>query len=242
MTLRPVRGDPRPRAGPPPDLLELARFTADYYLAPLGEVVRSMLPSDLAALGGPQRSGSPTRGAMAPPRGDAEAAVIEALREGGRMSVAELRSPGSACANLDEVSSLAEAGGSRARRGTPRSARYVTAVELAPGGLATHLAAAGRSAPGRRSIEYLAAHRPARHDGRGGRGRGLHAGGGAPADLARRAAPVHPGGAALPRPPHAGAQRPAAPIVLRPDQDAALRAADRGARPPRASRRSSSRG
>src|SRR5947199_340983 len=29
------------------DLLELARFVADYYLAPLGEVVRSMLPSDL---------------------------------------------------------------------------------------------------------------------------------------------------------------------------------------------------
>ncbi|HEY2737152.1 MAG TPA: hypothetical protein VGK45_02040, partial [Thermoanaerobaculia bacterium] len=35
----------------PPDLLELARFTANYYLAPLGEVVRTMLPSDLPPWG-----------------------------------------------------------------------------------------------------------------------------------------------------------------------------------------------
>src|SRR4030095_15849392 len=34
-----------------PDLLELARFVADYYLAPLGEVGRSMLPADLPPSG-----------------------------------------------------------------------------------------------------------------------------------------------------------------------------------------------
>ena len=145
----------------PPDLMELARFTADYYLAPLGEVFRSMLPSDLPPWGD-RRVWLTNAGALAPPRGEGEAAVIEALRESGRMSVAELQGK-VGLPDLDAVlSSLSERGRISGEERNPRSARYVSAVELAPGGLATHLAAAGRSVPGRAVVEYMAAiQRPA---------------------------------------------------------------------------------
>jgi len=140
----------------PPDLLDLARFTANYYMAPLGEVVRTMLPSDLPPWGD-RRVWLTNAGAMAPPRGPEEAAVIDALRDGGRMSVADLQGrvglPGLS-AVLAGLSERGRIGGEEAR---PRSQRYVNAVELAPGGLATHLAAAGRSAPGKAVIEYLSA-------------------------------------------------------------------------------------
>ncbi|HEX3551679.1 MAG TPA: primosomal protein N' [Thermoanaerobaculia bacterium] len=138
------------------DLLELARFVADYYLAPLGEVIRSMLPSDLPPWGD-RKVWLTDAGAMALPRSPAETAIVDALREGGRMSVAELQAR-SGLPDLDEVLALlAEGGriGSEAHRS--RSARYVNAVELAPGDLAAHLAAAGRSAAGRGVVDYLAA-------------------------------------------------------------------------------------
>ena len=51
MTLRPIVEILDREPVLTPDLLELARFTADYYMAPLGEVVRSMLPSDLPPWG-----------------------------------------------------------------------------------------------------------------------------------------------------------------------------------------------
>lgn len=140
----------------PPDLMELARFTADYYLAPLGEVFRSLLPSDLPPWGD-RRVWLTDAGAMAPPRGDAEAAVVDALREGGRMSVAELQMR-VGLPDLDAVlASLGERGRISGEEKHPRSARYVSAVELAPGGLATHLAAAGRSAQGKAVVEFLSA-------------------------------------------------------------------------------------
>jgi primosomal protein N' (replication factor Y) len=139
-----------------PDLLELARFIADYYLSPLGEVIRSMLPSDLPPWGD-RKVWLTDAGAMALPRSAAETAVVDALREGGRMSVAELQARSGLSDLEDVLAVLGEGGriGSEAHRS--RSARYVNAVELAPGGLATHLAVAGRSAAGRQVIEYLAA-------------------------------------------------------------------------------------
>ncbi|MBV8202635.1 MAG: primosomal protein N' [Acidobacteria bacterium] len=152
-----------------PDLLELARFTADYYLAPLGEVLRSMLPADLAPWGD-RRVWLTDRGALAAPRSDGESALVEALRQGGRLTVSELQ----ARLDLPELDALLaelEAAGRIAgedggdRRG--RSARYVTAVELAPAlaaaapapdafDRAAALAAAGRSAPALAVIDYLA--------------------------------------------------------------------------------------
>src|ERR1700720_2828129 len=72
------------------DLLALARFTAEYYLAPLGEVLRSMLPADLEPWGD-RRVWLTDGGALAPPRNDLESLVIEALRGGGRLTVSDLQ-------------------------------------------------------------------------------------------------------------------------------------------------------
>jgi primosomal protein N' (replication factor Y) len=59
-------------------------------------------------------------------------------------------------ADLDSVlAGLVESGKISGETLQPRSTRYVTAVELAPGGLASHLAVAGKSAPGKAAIEYL---------------------------------------------------------------------------------------
>ncbi|HYN21898.1 MAG TPA: primosomal protein N' [Thermoanaerobaculia bacterium] len=161
MNLRPVEEILDIEPVLPADLMELARFTADYYLTPLGEVFRSMLPSDVPPWGD-RRIWLTDAGAFSPPRNEGEALVVEALRDGGRMSVAELQGR-VGIADLDDVlSSLAERGRIGGEEAHPRSARYVSAVELAPGGLATHMAAAGRSIPGKAVVEYLSAiQRPA---------------------------------------------------------------------------------
>jgi primosomal protein N' (replication factor Y) len=156
-----------------PDLLELARFTAEYYLAPIGEVLRNMLPGDLEPWGD-RRVWLTDRGALAPPRGDAERALIEALREDGRLTVSELQGR-LGLPDLEATLADLEAAGriagedSRARPGRAgRSARYVAAVELAPhlcvpdaspagDPAAARRAAAGRSAQGLAVVEYLAA-------------------------------------------------------------------------------------
>lgn len=144
----------------PRDLLELGRFMADYYFSPVGEVFRTMLPSDLPPWGD-RRVWLTDAGALALPRTPEERLVVEALREGGRMTIAEVQAR-VGIADLGRV--LAElaargriAGEAEERSGSGRSARYVNAVELAPGGLATHFATAGRSAPGKAVIEYLSA-------------------------------------------------------------------------------------
>ncbi|HVR99789.1 MAG TPA: primosomal protein N' [Thermoanaerobaculia bacterium] len=139
-----------------PELMELARFTATYYMAPLGEVLRSILPSDLPPWGD-RKVRLTDAGALAPPRNDAEAAVIEAMREGTRLSVGELQAR-VGLPDLDAVLAGLEAGG-RIKTDERRAggARYVSAVELAPGEVAGHLEAAGRSQPGRAVVEYLAA-------------------------------------------------------------------------------------
>ncbi len=139
-----------------PDLLELARFTADYYMAPLGEVVRSMLPADLPPWGD-RKVWLTDAGALAVPRSPAEAAILEALRDGGRMTVAELQSR-VGLAELDGVlAALSEGGRIGGEEHRARSARYINAVELVPGDAAARLAAVGRSEAGKAVVEYLAA-------------------------------------------------------------------------------------
>ncbi len=157
VNLRPLVEIPDREPVVPKDLLELARFTADYYMAPLGEVVRSMLPADLPPWGD-RKVWLTDAGALSLPRGASEAAVIEALREGGRMTVAELQSRVGALPDLDSVlAALAEGGRVNTAEHRARSARYINAVELAPGEVADHLAKAGRSVAGREVINYLAA-------------------------------------------------------------------------------------
>ena len=132
------------------DLLDLARFTATYYMAPLGEVVRSMLPADLEPWGD-RRVRLTDRGALALPRaGDAaERAVIEALRAGGRMTVSELQMR-LGLPEMDAVlAAMEEAGRIASDDNKPRSARYVPGVELAlPPGAARERLHAPAAPPG----------------------------------------------------------------------------------------------
>jgi primosomal protein N' (replication factor Y) len=139
-----------------PELLALAEFVADYYLAPLGEAVRTMLPSDLEAWG-TQRVRLTDRGALSPAGGD-EGRVIAVLREAGRLRLRDLQER-AAVEDLPQLlERLREAGkiafeGGEARQG----ARYRQAVELAAGSREELLARCGRSPQGREVVELLAA-------------------------------------------------------------------------------------
>jgi primosomal protein N' (replication factor Y) len=144
--------DPEPVL--PSDLLALAAFTADYYLAPIGEVVRTMLPPDLEPWGA-QRVRLTDRGALAVASG-AEEVVLAALRDGGRLRLAELRER----TGLDELPALLarlrEQGKVVVEGGERRGARYRAAVELAPGTPEQLLARVGRSPQGREVVAHLA--------------------------------------------------------------------------------------
>jgi primosomal protein N' (replication factor Y) len=141
-----------------PELLDLARFTAGYYFASLGEALRSFLPQDLPPWGS-RRVWLTDAGALARPRDAAEAAVLATLREHGRMSLTELQAEvdvpvDAAVAALVEGGRLASS--DEWSQGS-QGARYIQAVELAPGDPATLRAAAGRSAAGRAAVDFLAA-------------------------------------------------------------------------------------
>ncbi len=137
------------------ELLELAAFAADYYLEAPGEVLRSMLPADLPPWGD-RKVWLTDSGALARPRDDGEAAVVEALRGGERRRLSELE----ALLELPDLARVIEAlqrdgrvASSEARR---RGSRYVTAVELARGEKSELLERCGRSRPGREAVEWLA--------------------------------------------------------------------------------------
>ena len=156
VTLRPVEQILDREPAITPDLLELARFASSYYLAPLGEVLRSMLPGDLPAWGG-RKVWLTDAGAIAPPRDAAEAAIVQALRLGGRLTIAELQAQ-SGLADLEPaLARLLEGGRVGSEEETARGARYVTAVELAPGDPEVRRAALRRSPAGSSAIEYLEA-------------------------------------------------------------------------------------
>jgi len=139
------------------ELLELARFTADYYLAPLGEVARSMLPAELPPWGD-RRVRLTDAGAVATPRDGAEAAVVAALAEAGRLSVAALQAR-TGLPGLGATLDVLRAGGRVViEEGRPAGgARYLTAVELPAGDLEAQRAACGRSPKARAVVEHLAA-------------------------------------------------------------------------------------
>ncbi|HVS04438.1 MAG TPA: primosomal protein N' [Thermoanaerobaculia bacterium] len=146
----------------PRQLLELARFTADYYLAPIGEVLRAMLPPDLEPWGR-QRVRLTDRGALAPPRQGLSRRVVDALHQHGPMRVAELHALLGSAELPRELAAMRQRGelaleGGRGRQGS----RYEAAYELAGGELDELLARCGRSRPGREAVRWLhAVGRPA---------------------------------------------------------------------------------
>ena len=154
--IRPVEEivDREPLLGP--SLLELARFIADYYLAPPGEVLRAVLPQGLPPWGS-HRVWLTDAGAIAPAGDPEEEQVVRALRDGGRMSIAELQRRTGARDLAGALERMRQGGRVATGEERRRGARYVTAVELASGELADHLEACGRSPKGRAAVEYLSA-------------------------------------------------------------------------------------
>jgi primosomal protein N' (replication factor Y) len=141
------------------DLLALARFVADYYLAPPGVVVKAMLPGGLSG-GAPPAVRLTDRGALALARDDAERLVLEALLEQGERTVAELDAAAAAAgvspASIHTaLSALAAAGKVQVVAGGASRARLESAVELAPGDLQQSLERCGRSRKGREMVELL---------------------------------------------------------------------------------------
>jgi len=134
------------------DLLELARFVADYYLAPLGEVLGAMLPQGLEPWRNPSLSLTPA-GALAQPRDEPERRIRDLFLERGRMRLAdllaEIPSP-----DLSERLGVLERAGRVTVAGGAGS-RYRTAYELVRGERDDLLARCGRSPAGREVVEYL---------------------------------------------------------------------------------------
>lgn len=154
----------------PSELLELAGFVSEYYLAPIGETLRSLLPSGLEAWGS-QRVWLTDRGAMAPVgegAGEAresggegslevESRILETLRPGGRMSLAELESASGSEGFHQAIEALRRRGWLSVSEPRAAGSRYVTALELAPGSPEELLERCGRSKPARAVVEWLAA-------------------------------------------------------------------------------------
>lgn len=140
------------------ELLELAEFTADYYMAPIGEVVRTMLPPDLDPWGR-QRLRITDRGAFAVPRDEIEEDLLATLREAGSMRLADLRRRladhdlSAIAATVDRLQEERKVSLRHRRRKSGN--RYVTAVELGAGELEDLLERCGRSRPGREVVRRL---------------------------------------------------------------------------------------
>lgn len=137
-----------------PDLLELARFAANYYLAPIGEVVQAMLPGGLRPWGD-QRVWLTDAGALAASAAGPEGAIVAALREGGRMSVAELIRRTGIAEIEGLLTEMAERGRIGLTQGRRRGSRYLSAVAPAPGSPEELLERCGRSRQGREAVRYL---------------------------------------------------------------------------------------
>ncbi len=137
------------------DLLELARFTADYYLAPLGEVLAAMLPQDLPPWG--DRAVTLTAaGALGPLRDDLDARLRDALIESGRLRLGELLTRIPDFALAERVEAWIQEQRLRDLGAEARGRSYVSAFHLAPGEVDELLLRCGRSVAGRRVVEFLA--------------------------------------------------------------------------------------
>ncbi len=216
ITVRPILEvlDLEPALGP--DLLELATFVADYYLAPIGDAAKVMTPADLPPWGD-RRVTLTDAGAIAPARDPLEQKLKDFLLEHRRARLAEIHRqlPEPELARL--VDDLRRQGRLTVEDPGRRGSRYVSAVELKPGDRGEQLERCGRSALGRAAVEYLdALQRPATV-------REVAAAVGCGKSVVRRLVGLgilrefsQPERLSLAR--HRLAEQETAPIVLRPDQ------------------------
>ncbi len=136
--------------------LELARFIAAYYLAPIGEAARAMIPNRLPPWGN-RRLSLTNAGAIAPPRTGDEARLVEVLLKHPRIRLSELQKRTGIRGLAQLVERLRRERRISAEEPERRGTRYVKAVELRPGDRESQLAACGRSKLGRDVVEYLRA-------------------------------------------------------------------------------------
>lgn len=154
VRLRPVERVVDERPILPTELLELAAFAADYYLAAPGEVLQAMLPAQLEPWG-ERRIWLTDAGAFANPRDEIEAAVVEALREAGRLRLADLVAAIGEGEVAEVVRRMADSGRVVIAEQGRRGARYQSAIELASGATDELLERCGRSKPAREVVELL---------------------------------------------------------------------------------------
>jgi primosomal protein N' (replication factor Y) len=147
----------------PDDLFELAKFAASYYLSPLGDVLAAIAPPPSIAWG-EQRIRLTDAGALAEPRDEAERRLRDLLLDRGRLTLSEievaLRQAPEGETAVEELSARIAAGLDSGRfesdRPATRAARYLASVELAPGDPAELRERCGRSPAGRAAVDFLA--------------------------------------------------------------------------------------
>jgi primosomal protein N' (replication factor Y) len=137
------------------ELLELASWVSEYYLAPPGEVLRAISPPADTPWGD-RRVWLTDAGALAVPRDRSEALLVDEVRSVGRATLAELQAS-TGIADLERVVGRLTGEGklgisSEKRRGS----RFTSAVELAAGELDDLRERCGRSVPGRQVVDLLA--------------------------------------------------------------------------------------
>jgi primosomal protein N' (replication factor Y) (superfamily II helicase) len=139
-----------------PELLDLARFVSEYYLAPIGEVLASMIPADLPPWG--DRAVALTAaGALATPRDHLDRLLRDRLLEKGRQRVGELAETvddpqlEARIARWIVEGRLVDLGAEATGR------RYVTAWSLAGAEVEALRGRCGRSPRGRAVVDWLAA-------------------------------------------------------------------------------------
>ncbi len=139
----------------PDDLMEIARFVSSYYAAPIGEVLKNMIPGRLPGWGD-VRAELTNRGALADYRDPKSQALQRLLLDRGRLALAAIWEELGEATLFERIESWRESGRLRLYEPGRRSSRYRTAVELPPGDRDAQLQACGRSPVGRLVVEYLA--------------------------------------------------------------------------------------
>ena len=140
----------------PEELIALGRFAADYYLASLGETLRTMVPTDLPPWGD-RRVSLTDAGAVAPTSDADESAIRNLLLMNGRMRLAELQRALDLPGVARRVEAMRKQGRVSVEDPSARGSRWVRAVELSPGDIEDLLQEVGRSTKGRAVVEYLRA-------------------------------------------------------------------------------------
>lgn len=137
------------------EMLDLAAFVAEYYMAPIGESVRLLVPGTLPPWG-ERRISLTDAGALAEPRDELDTAIRDYLLNHSKVRLGELRAELGLPLVAPRIAELARAGRvSVEERGGGRGTRFVKAVERSPGDLAEQLKACGRSPKAKSVLEYL---------------------------------------------------------------------------------------